>query len=71
MRGAALGLVTAMGGTQRLPAPDRKKSPTHRTLHHRRQNFRRARSRIGLVDAIAQDAVAEALRSAAAGIVNS
>jgi enoyl-CoA hydratase/carnithine racemase len=69
-RGAALGLVTGWGGTQRLPRLIGKSRALELFITADKISAARALE-IGLVDAIAQDAVAEALRSAAAGIVNS
>lgn len=64
-RGAALGLVTGWGGTQRLPRLIGKNRALELFITADKISAARALE-IGLVDAIAQDAVAEALRSAAA-----
>lgn len=67
---AALGLVTAWGGTQRLPRLIGKSRALELFITAEKIFAKRALE-IGLVDAIADDPVAEALRSTATGIVNS
>jgi len=69
-RGAALGLVTGWGGTQRLPRLIGKSRALELFITAEKISAERALE-IGLVDAIADDPVAEALRSTATGIVNS
>lgn len=60
-RGAALGLVTGWGGTQRLPRLVGKPSALAMFVAAEKLHAQRAQS-IGLVDAIAEDPIAEASR---------
>lgn len=60
-RGAALGLITGWGGTQRLPRLIGKGRALEMFVAAEKVDARRA-LRIGLVDAIADDPVAEAIR---------
>jgi enoyl-CoA hydratase/carnithine racemase len=60
-RGAALGLVTGWGGTQRLPRLVGKSCALAMFVAAEKLHAQQARS-IGLIDAIAEDPVAEALR---------
>ncbi|MFZ0481494.1 MAG: enoyl-CoA hydratase/isomerase family protein [Terriglobales bacterium] len=60
-RGAALGLITGWGGTQRLPRLIGKGRALELFVAAERVSAQRALA-IGLVDAIAEDPVAEALR---------
>jgi len=60
-RGAALGLVTGWGGTQRLPRLVGKSRALAMFVAAEKLHAQRARS-IGLIDAIAEDPVAEASR---------
>ena len=60
-RGAALGLITGWGGTQRLPRLIGKARALQMFIAAEKMHAREA-LRIGLVDAIADDPVAEALR---------
>ena len=59
-RGAALGLITGWGGTQRLPRLVGKAHALHMFVAAEKVSARQA-LRIGLVDAIADDPVAGAL----------
>jgi enoyl-CoA hydratase/carnithine racemase len=60
-RGAALGLITGWGGTQRLPRLIGK--PQALAMFVAAEKVSAANAlRIGLVDAVAQDPVAEAIR---------
>jgi len=69
-RGTALGLITGWGGTQRLPRLIGKSRALELFITAEKIFAERALE-IGLVDAITDDPVAEALRSTATGIVNS
>lgn len=60
-RGAALGLITGWGGTQRLPHLIGKGRALEMLVAAERVSARRA-LQMGLVDAIAEDPVAEAIR---------
>lgn len=60
-RGAALGLVTGWGGTQRLPRLIGKGRALEMFVAAEKISARRALE-IGLVDALAEDPVAEAVR---------
>jgi enoyl-CoA hydratase/carnithine racemase len=60
-RGAALGVVTGWGGTQRLPRLVGKSRALAMFVAAEKLHAQQARS-IGLVDAIAEDPVAEASR---------
>ena len=60
-RGAALGLITGWGGTQRLPRLIGKARALELFIAAERISAARARE-IGLADAIADDPVAEAMR---------
>jgi enoyl-CoA hydratase/carnithine racemase len=60
-RGAALGLITGWGGTQRLPRLVGKGIALELFIAAEKISARRARE-IGLVEAIAEDPLAEALR---------
>jgi enoyl-CoA hydratase/carnithine racemase len=60
-RGAALGLVTGWGGTQRLPRLVGKGRALEMFVAAEKLHAQQARS-IGLIDAIAEDPVAEASR---------
>jgi|SRR5580698_4952288 enoyl-CoA hydratase len=60
-RGAALGLMTGWGGTQRMPRLIGKGGALHLLIAAERISAADA-LRIGLVDALADDPVAEALR---------
>lgn len=60
-RGAALGLITGWGGTQRLPRLIGKGRALEMFIAAEKVDARRA-LRIGLVDTIAEDPVAEAIR---------
>lgn len=60
-RGAALGLITGWGGTQRLPRLIGKARALEMFVAAEKVNASQA-LRIGLVDAVADDPVAEALR---------
>jgi enoyl-CoA hydratase/carnithine racemase len=60
-RGAALGLVTGWGGTQRLPRLVGRSRALAMLVAAEKLHAQQARS-IGLVDAIAEDPVAEASR---------
>ena len=60
-RGAALGLITGWGGTQRLPRLIRKGKALELFVAAEKVSAARALE-IGLIDAIAHDPVAEALR---------
>ena len=60
-RGAALGLVTGWGGTQRLPRLVGKSCALAMFVAAEKLHAQQARS-IGLIDAIAEDPVAEASR---------
>ena len=60
-RGAALGLVTGWGGTQRLPRLVGKSRALAMFVAAEKLHAQQARS-IGLIDAIAEDPVAEASR---------
>jgi len=60
-RGAALGLITGWGGTQRLPRLIGKGRALELFIAAEKISAARARE-IGLVDAIADDPVAEAMR---------
>jgi enoyl-CoA hydratase/carnithine racemase len=60
-RGAALGVVTGWGGTQRLPRLVEKSRALAMFVAAEKLHAQQARS-IGLVDAIAEDPVAEASR---------
>jgi len=60
-RGAALGLITGWGGTQRLPRLIGKGRALELFIAAERISAARARE-IGLVDAIADDPIAEAMR---------
>jgi len=60
-RGAALGLITGWGGTQRLPRLVGKSRALHMFVAAEKIAAEEA-LRIGLIDAIAADPVAEALR---------
>jgi len=60
-RGAALGLITGWGGTQRLPRLIGKGRALEMFVSAEKVSARRA-AEIGLVDAVADDPVAEALR---------
>jgi enoyl-CoA hydratase/carnithine racemase len=62
-RGAALGLITGWGGTQRLPRLIGKGRALEVLIAAEKINARDA-LRIGLVEAIAEDPVAEAVRRA-------
>ena len=64
-RGAALGLVTGWGGTQRLPRLIGKSRALELFIAAEKISAARALE-IGLVDAVADDPVAEALRQLAA-----
>jgi enoyl-CoA hydratase len=69
-RGATLGLLTGWGGTQRLPRLVGRSRALE--LFFTADKISAARAlEIGLIDAIAQDPLAAALRCATAGIVNS
>jgi len=61
-RGAALGLITGWGGTQRLPRLVGKAKALQMFLAAEKIHARDA-LRIGLVDAVSEDPVAEAVRS--------
>lgn len=65
-RGAALGLITGWGGTQRLPRLIGKSKALEMFLAAEKLTASQA-LRIGLVDAISQDPVAEAVRSVSPG----
>jgi enoyl-CoA hydratase/carnithine racemase len=69
-RGTALGLITGWGGTQRLPRLIGKSRALELFITAEKISAERALE-IGLVDAITDDPVAEALRSTATDIVNS
>ena len=60
-RGAALGLITGWGGTQRLPRLIGRGSALEMLVAAEKISAKRA-LRIGLIDAIADDPVAEAAR---------
>ena len=60
-RGAALGLITGWGGTQRLPRLVGRARALQMLLEAEKVHAREA-LRIGLVEAVAEDAVAEAVR---------
>lgn len=60
-RGAALGLITGWGGTQRLPRLIGKVRALAMFIAAEKVNARAA-LRIGLIDAIAEDPVAESIR---------
>jgi len=60
-RGAALGLITGWGGTQRLPRLIGKGSALQMLVAAEKISAQRA-LRMGLIDAIADDPVAEAVR---------
>lgn len=60
-RGAALGLITGWGGTQRLPRLIGKGRALEMFVAAEKINAQRA-LRIGLIDAIAENPVAEAIR---------
>jgi len=60
-RGAALGLITGWGGTQRLPRLVGKGSALEMLVTAEKISAQRA-LRMGLIDAIADDPVAEAVR---------
>ena len=60
-RGAALGLITGWGGTQRLPQLVGKAKALEMFVAAEKIHAREA-LRIGLIDAIAEDPVAEAVR---------
>jgi len=60
-RGAALGLITGWGGTQRLPRLIGKPQALAMFVAAEKVNAANA-LRMGLVDAVAQDPVAEAIR---------
>lgn len=60
-RGAALGLITGWGGTQRLPRLIGKGRALEMFVAAEKVNAQRA-LRIGLIDAIAENPVAEAIR---------
>ena len=60
-RGAALGLITGWGGTQRLPRLVGKAKALEMFVAAEKIHAREA-LRIGLIDAIAEDPVAEAVR---------
>jgi enoyl-CoA hydratase/carnithine racemase len=60
-RGAALGLITGWGGTQRLPRIVGKGMALEIFVAAEKINAQRALA-IGLVDAVVDDPVAEALR---------
>lgn len=60
-RGAALGLITGWGGTQRLPRLIGRGSALEMLVAAEKISAKRA-LRIGLIDAIADDPVAEAVR---------
>ncbi len=62
-RGAALGLITGWGGTQRLPRLIGKGRALEMFVAAEKVSAERALT-IGLIDAIADDPVAEALRRA-------
>lgn len=62
-RGAALGLMTGWGGTQRLPRLIGKARTLHMFITAEKINAREA-LQIGLVDEVAEDPVAEAVRRA-------
>lgn len=64
-RGAALGLITGWGGTQRLPRLVGKGRALEMFVAAEKVTATQA-LQMGLVDAIAQDPVAEALRRAIA-----
>jgi enoyl-CoA hydratase/carnithine racemase len=63
-RGAALGLITGWGGTQRLPRLIGKRVALELFLAAEKISAARAKE-IGLVEEVAEDPVAEALRLAA------
>ncbi len=63
-RGAALGLITGWGGTQRLPRLIGKARALELFVAAEKVNAARA-LRIGLIDAIVDDPVAEAIRRSA------
>lgn len=60
-RGAALGLITGWGGTQRLPRLVRKAQALAMFVAAEKISAANA-ARIGLIDAIAEDPVTEAIR---------
>lgn len=60
-RGAALGLITGWGGTQRLPRLVNKARALHMFVAAEKLHAAEA-LRIGLIDGIAEDPVAEAIR---------
>ena len=60
-RGAALGLITGWGGTQRLPRLVGRARALQMFLEAEKVHAREA-LRIGLVEAVAEDAVGEAVR---------
>ena len=62
-RGAALGLITGWGGTQRLPRLVGKARALEMFVAAEKVTARRA-LRMGLIDALAEDPVAEAVRRA-------
>jgi len=62
-RGAALGLITGWGGTQRLPRLVGKARALEMFVAAEKVTARQA-LRIGLIDALAEDPVAEAVRRA-------
>lgn len=66
-RGAALGLITGWGGTQRLPRLIGKARALEMFIAAEKVTASRALS-MGLVDAIAEDPVAEAMRRVAAAV---
>ena len=68
-RGAALGLITGWGGTQRLPRLVGKGRALQMFLAAEKIHAAEA-LRIGLVDAVAEDPVAEAVRRIQAWIQN-
>ena len=65
-RGAALGLITGWGGTQRLPRLIGKGRALHLLVAAEKLTASQA-LRMGLVDAIAADPVSEALHRIAQG----
>jgi enoyl-CoA hydratase/carnithine racemase len=65
-RGAALGLITGWGGTQRLPRLVGKARALEILIVAEKISAKRAHE-IGLVDAIADDPVAEAVHRITAG----
>lgn len=66
-RGAALGLITGWGGTQRLPRLVGKARALHMFVAAEKVSAQEA-LRIGLVDGVAEDPVAWALERSAIGV---